>query len=161
MNPLNDGLIKVRDWIGAWARRWGPNLDHAEDLAQDVLILTLSCHFCGESKLSFWVYRITWNHFLTMRRRSNLRACPELRHVLPHDELALFTMVPLDGLPSAEAGARLDLKLSGSRTRLEDRGGRHDVSWKRRYQVLFRSPHGSFAADVALTGRAVAGRIPG
>lgn len=68
---LEELLKKYQDWIFNIALSFVANRDDAADITQEVLVkvVTNLSTFRYESDFKTWLYRITKNHFLNMRRR--------------------------------------------------------------------------------------------
>ncbi len=67
---LNTLLMRHKDWIYNVAIRMTGNTNDAEDVTQEILlkIVTKLSSFQGKSTFRTWLYRITLNHVMTMKR---------------------------------------------------------------------------------------------
>jgi RNA polymerase sigma factor (sigma-70 family) len=68
---LEDFVKRHQDWIFNIALSFTADHDDAADITQEVLIkvITKLSSFKGDSDVKTWMYRITKNHFLNMKRR--------------------------------------------------------------------------------------------
>jgi RNA polymerase sigma factor (sigma-70 family) len=75
LNGNNEALealiLRYKDWIYNIAIRMTGNAHEADDLAQEIIIklITKLSTFKFESRFSTWLYRVTANHFLTLKKR--------------------------------------------------------------------------------------------
>lgn len=103
--PLDDAAAArfAQDWTGtilSQLARFRLPADLAEDAAQEVLLRCLRglCDFRSDSKLSTWVYTITWREGLRMAQRAE-------RHRARHGRLDCLTLVPAPEQPDPVAQA--------------------------------------------------------
>jgi RNA polymerase sigma factor (sigma-70 family) len=68
---LEDLILKIQDKVYGLALRMLYNPSDAEDASQEILlkIITHLSTFRGESAFTTWMYRVTVNHLLTIRKR--------------------------------------------------------------------------------------------
>src|SRR5262245_36188237 len=73
---LQNLVIRHQGFVYNLALKMTRSIEDAEDLTQEVFIkaITALSKFTGKSKFRTWLYRITVNHFLNIkRRRSELK----------------------------------------------------------------------------------------
>lgn len=157
-------LVACRPTVRRWTSILVTDQDDAEDVTQEVLIrLALRLHrFAGHARFTTWLYQVTRNTALSLRRRiaARLRLVegwrsvdpgphPEatliedahlgtvlerLFHELPLRQREILYLVDIEGFDAGEVAARLGLRRTTVRAHLFR--ARHAV----RAQILERHP---------------------
>jgi RNA polymerase sigma-70 factor (ECF subfamily) len=105
---LDELLRRCRDTIYRWALVQTAEHAEAEDATQEVLIrLHRSLHrYAGRSRFTTWLYRVTRNQALSLRRRATARL--RLTDAMTR-EAAVATTIPPDPLERAHAAEVVDM----------------------------------------------------